>query len=226
MHPHASSCQPMCGRMTLTTGMNILKKRFHATYEGDFHLPRYNIAPGQNILALLNTAPQTIREIKWGFSPHWAKNLIINIRAENLRENMTFNRLLENNRCLILADGFYEWKQEKGTKEPSYISLKTKEPFAFAGLWQEKPGKIVECSIITVAPNDLMSGIHHRMPAILQASWENQWIDSSFTHGESLHFLQSYPSEEMTVKTVSRRVNSAMYDGPELITPVSKAGPS
>jgi len=206
--------------MTITTEMKILQKRFKATYEGHFKLPRYNIAPGQNILALLNTNPQTIQEIKWGLSPSWAKTPLINIRIENLEEKPTFHQLLQKNRCLILADGFYEWKREEQEKTPYYISLKNNESFAFAGLWREKNDTTLECAIITVPPNDLMAPIHHRMPAIVQPSWEETWLDSSLSYTYVLEYLKPYTSEEMCAQKVSTKVNSALLDSPDLISAI------
>ncbi len=207
----------MCGRMTVTTEMKILQKRFQATYAGSFKTPRYNVAPGTNILAILNTALRGISDIFWGFSPSWAKQPLINIRSETLRDKPTFKKYLQNNRCLILADGFYEWKNEDGKKTPYFISLQNREPFALAGIWREGVDQRKECAIITVPPNTLMEPIHHRMPAIVPKEKEEEWLSNATPPVE---LLFPYSPDGMNAHPVSGKVNRTAVDEADLITPL------
>lgn len=204
----------MCGRMTVTTEMKILQKRFQATYAGMFKTPRYNVAPGTNILAVLNTHPGEIRDTFWGFAPSWARQPLVNIRAETLRDKPTFKRNLHNNRCLILADGFYEWKQEGDKKTPYFISLQNREPFAMAGIWREGEEGRPECAIITTTPNSLMEPIHNRMPAILPREKEAEWLQNE---APPVELLFPYHPEGMRAHPVSRQVNRAEAEGAALI---------
>jgi putative SOS response-associated peptidase YedK len=167
----------------------------------------------------------------WGLIPHWADdpsigNGMINARAETLTELASFKLLVDRRRCIIPADGFYEWRKEGKRKVPMWVYLKTKEPFAFAGLWDEwrKPdGKKVESfTIITTEPNDLIEPIHNRMPVILQPEDEEQWLDASRTSfAKARSLLKSLPADLMDAHDVSTIVNSAKYDGPDCIRPVS-----
>jgi putative SOS response-associated peptidase YedK len=172
----------------------------------------------------------------WGLIPHWAAdpsigNRMINARAETLTELPSFKSLVNEGRCIIPADGFYEWRKEGRRKVPMWVHLKTKKPFAFAGLWDvwRKPdGKRVESfTIITTEANELLRPIHNCMPVILRRENEEQWLDASripFAKAKSL--LQPYPEELMDAHDVSPIVNSAKYDGPECIRPVSDDTPT
>jgi putative SOS response-associated peptidase YedK len=167
--------------------------------------------------------------LRWGLIPSWAKeesigSRMINARAETLAEKASFKRLLNSRRCLIVADGFYEWMQEPGSKAktPMYIRLKDDEPFAFAGLWDswKNPAgeQIRTCTIITTEPNELMARIHNRMPAILSPEAREEWLDPT-NHDLPLlsHLLGAYPADEMVARPVSRLVNDPKHDGAELI---------
>jgi putative SOS response-associated peptidase YedK len=153
---------------------------------------------------------------------------MINARAETLAEKPAFREALEKRRCVIPADGFYEWrKNPDGTKTPIYTTLKSLRGFAFAGLWESwkgPDGKIVTtCTIITTAPNALLAPIHNRMPAILSPEGVRQWLDPGpHTAEELLAQVKPFPAEEMQSHPVSRAMNAASYDGPELITPVEE----
>jgi putative SOS response-associated peptidase YedK len=153
-------------------------------------------------------------------------NRMINARAETLTEVPSFKLLVDRRRCIIPADGFYEWRKERRRKVPMWVHLKTKDPFAFAGLWDvwRKPdGKKVESfTIITTEPNDLIQPIHNRMPVILRPEDEGTWLDTSRTSfAKARSLLKPYPAELMHAHDVSPIVNSAKYDGPECIQPVS-----
>ena len=149
--------------------------------------PRYNIAPSQPVAVIPNTGDNTLSMYKWGLIPSWSKDpaigdRMINARSESLAEKPSFRNAYRRRRCLILADGFYEWKQNPGmkSKQPVYIRLKTELPFAFAGLWEiwNSPdgSEIRSCTIITTQPNSLLEPIHNRMPVILPPDAYNQWL--------------------------------------------------
>jgi putative SOS response-associated peptidase YedK len=169
--------------------------------------------------------------MRWGLIPHWADdpsigNRMINARAETLTELPSFKSLVTRCRCIIPADGFYEWRKEGKRKVPMWVHLKTKEPFAFAGLWdvwRKSDGKKVESfTIITTEPNELVRPVHNRMPVILRPEDEEQWLDASRTpFVKAKVLLKPLPEELMDAHDVSPIVNSAKYDGPECIQPVS-----
>ncbi len=227
----------MCGRFTLIHPIENIATTFRATVPPTLQTgPHYNIAPTQNILTVLNESDpsenKTNRQLellRWGLIPSWAKeesvgSRMINARAETLAEKPSFKRLLHNRRCLIVADGFYEWMQEPGSKSktPMYITLKDSELFAFAGLWDswKRPdGEILRtCTIITTEPNELMTSIHNRMPAILSPqNWE-AWLNSEKSdEAQLLNLLGPYPTEQMQARPVSRQVNDPKHDTPALI---------
>jgi putative SOS response-associated peptidase YedK len=169
--------------------------------------------------------------MQWGLIPDWAAdpsigNRMINARAETLTELHSFKLLVDRRRCIIPADGFYEWRKEGKRKVPMWVYLKSREPFGLAGLWDvwHKPdGKKVESfTIITTEPNELIQPIHNRMPVILLPEAEEQWLDASRTSfAKARSLLKPYPAELMDAHDVSPIVNSAKYDGPECIRPIS-----
>lgn len=220
----------MCGRFTLTHDLQSIAKAFNATTSTSLQIvPHYNIAPTQNIVTVIREKQNYLDVLRWGLIPSWAKeesigSRMINARAETLAEKASFKRLLSGKRCLIVADGFYEWTQEPGTKAktPMYIKLKNDELFAFAGLWDswKNPAgeQIRTCTIITTEPNELMSHIHNRMPAILAPEAREQWLDPTNRDTSILStLLGPYPTEEMVARPVSRLVNNPKYDSAELI---------
>jgi putative SOS response-associated peptidase YedK len=223
----------MCGRFTLTVDMQKVAQTFHATVPATLQTaPRYNVAPTQDIVAIVSDSKNGGRQLemlRWGLIPSWAKeesigSRMINARAETLAEKASFKRLLHNRRCLIVADGFYEWAQQPGTKSktPMYITLKDHEPFAFAGLWDSwrTPAgqQLHTCTIITTEPNELMEPIHNRMPAILHLDALNNWLDPDVQDEKALlHLLGPYPTELMIARPVSRLVNDPKHDNAELI---------
>jgi putative SOS response-associated peptidase YedK len=167
--------------------------------------------------------------LRWGLIPSWSReenvgSRMINARAETLAEKPSFKRLLYGKRCLVVTDGFYEWRQESGTKSktPMYITLKNKEPFAFAGLWDSwrSPDgqQIRTCTIVTTEPNELLATIHNRMPAILTPEAREIWLDPSlYDERALLPLLVPYKTDEMAARPVSRLVNDPRYEGAELI---------
>jgi putative SOS response-associated peptidase YedK len=221
----------MCGRFTLTVDPSDLQEAFaDFTFPAKF-APRFNIAPSQPVLAIPNDAKQKADFFVWGLIPSWAKDptmgqRLINARGETLAEKPSFRGALKYKRCLILADGFYEWKSQPGTKTkiPHFIFLKSRQPFALAGLWDEwhspEGGSIRSATIITIEPNELMAPIHNRMPVILPPSAYAQWLDPApQTPDRLLPLLKPFPAAEMTAHPVSTLVNSPANDRAELVVP-------
>ena len=222
----------MCGRFTLTVDPADLKEEFQDyTFPSQF-APRFNIAPSQPILAIPNDGKNTADFFVWGLIPSWAKepdvgNRLINARGETLAEKPSFRGSYKYKRCLILADGFYEWKAEPGTKTktPYFIHMKDRKPFAFAGLWDEwndsDGSQVKSCTIVTTDPNELMTSIHNRMPLILKPADYAQWLDTSPRTPESLQpLIKPFPADKMSAYPVSTLVNKPEVDRAELVVPV------
>lgn len=231
----------MCGRFTLTVDPASLQAVFpefafpeqsHKNWDLSRSVRRFNIAPSQPVLVLPNDGKSTADYFIWGLIPMWAKDAsigsrLINARAETLAEKSSFRGSYKYKRCLVFADGFYEWKSQLGakTKIPYYIQLKSGKPFAFAGLWDEwlspDGSQVKSCTVITTEPNALMTTLHHRMPVILPPKDYAQWLDSAPQKPEGLqHLLAQYPAGEMTAHPVSTLVNSPANDRPELVQPI------
>lgn len=219
----------MCGRYTLATTPQKLAESFSG-FEVPAELPpRYNVAPTQPIAVVANNGQHKVEFFHWGLIPSWAKDpkigsQMINARAETLAEKPSFKNAYKRRRCLVLADGFYEWRKEgDGAKTPMYIRLASGDPFAFAGLWemwQTAEDTILSCTIITTDPNDLMAQIHNRMPVILPPTAYEQWLDPAERSPDQLQgLLQPYPAELMTAYPVSKMVNSPKNDSSALIEP-------
>jgi putative SOS response-associated peptidase YedK len=223
----------MCGRFTLTVDPGQLQEAFPWVDIPEDFPPRYNIAPSQPVAVVPNDGNNRLDFFNWGLIPFWAKdpkigNRMINARAETLIEKPSFRGSFKYKRCLVLADGFYEWRKEPGinVKTPMYIRLKNKTPFAFAGLWDnwhsDDGSEIRSCTIITTQPNTLLDKIHNRMPVILSQDVYAEWLKEGENDPALLNsFLRPYPSEEMEAFPVSRDVNSPQNDIPQLIIPVA-----
>jgi putative SOS response-associated peptidase YedK len=215
----------MCGRFVRSSPVETFAELFGA--RADFVLsPRYNIAPTQAVLAARNAleGEQELVALHWGLVPHWAKEpktsySTINARAETVAEKPAFRKAFRYRRCLIAADGFYEWRRTGGPKQPYYIGLKDGEPFAFAGIWErwERQGETIDsCAIIVTQANELVAEIHDRMPVILDPADYEAWMDLKLQDPERLKaFLQPYPAERMRAHPVSTRVNNSKNDQPE-----------
>ena len=223
----------MCGRFTLTVDPAELQDTFsNYTFPSRF-TPRFNIAPSQPVLAIPNDGTNTADFFIWGLIPMWAKdpsigNRLINARGETIAEKPSFRGSFKHKRCLILADGFYEWKASpvKKTKTPYFIHMKDRSPFAFAGLWDawESPdgSSIRTCTIITTEPNELMATLHNRMPVILHPRDHAKWLDASHQTPENLlTLIKPYPADVMSAHPVSTLVNKPENDSPELVVPAS-----
>lgn len=216
----------MCGRYTLVKKAEDIEKRFHVQIEEDTLHPSYNAAPTQNLPVISNDNPGLAAYYKWGLIPFWAKdaaigNKLINARAETLLEKPAFKKSLQSKRCLVIADGFYEWQKNGKTKQPYRITLKDNGLFAFAGLWDEwkneQGNKIRSFTIITTSPNALMESIHDRMPVILNPSDEKHWLSTNLKAEDALDLLQPYDAGKMQAYQVSKQVNSPANNMPELI---------
>ena len=222
----------MCGRFTLTVNPADLQETFQDyTFPKKF-APRYNIAPTQPVLVIPNDERHAADFFLWGLIPMWAKDpsigsRLINARAETLAEKPSFRGSLKYKRCLVLADGFYEWRTSPGgkVKTPYFIRMNDRRPFAFAGLWDSwnspDGAQVKTCTIITTEPNDLMKLIHNRMPAILPPRDYTKWLDpSSQTPENLLPLIQPYPVEQMNAYPVSTQVNKPENDYSELVVQV------
>lgn len=221
----------MCGRYSLIVEIGQLALRFGFDAYGLERPPRYNIAPTQPVLAVRGDGRRLASYMRWGLVSSDTRETpsdppLINARAETVTERPSFRSALLRRRCLIPADGFYEWQRNAG-RRPVRITLASGEPFAFAGLWdtwRDPRGDVVEsCTIITTEANDLLQPIHDRMPVILTENVEPLWLDSGMQDAAALvSLLAPYPSEAMRTYEVSPLVNSAAHDGPELIAPAQQ----
>jgi len=222
----------MCGRFTLACDLEFLIDRFQIHYPIGFQYEyRYNIAPSQHVTAVIRGEHgNKMGNLRWGFVPSWAKDAsvgfkMINARSETVATKPSFKNALSNQRCLIIADGFYEWKQEEEKKKrPFCITLRERKPFAFAGLWSvwEKDGeRLATCTILTTEANTLMSELHHRMPVILSEEAEDTWLDPHTDRQTLLGLLAQCSSEQMVYYEVSTAVNSAKNQSKDLLIPVN-----
>ncbi len=221
----------MCGRFTLTVDPADLQEAFPWLAIPEGARPRFNIAPTQPVAVVPNTGENRLDFYTWGLIPSWAKdpeigNRLINARAETLAEKPSFRTAFRRRRCLILADGFYEWRlnPDGKSKTPMYIRLASGKPFAFAGLWElwnsSDGSQIYSTTIITTQPNALMQSIHNRMPVILPPETYARWLEPAERKPKELtDLLQPFPAEAMTAYSVSRLVNSPDNDRPECIQP-------
>ena len=222
----------MCGRFTLSVDPGELQDMFPDFVNQSTFRPRYNIAPTQPVAVITNSNVHQLQYYLWGLIPSWAKDpeigsRLINARSETLAEKPSFRSAFRRRRCLIPANGFFEWQAVPGekSKTPLFIHLKTGKCFAFAGLWEiwSSPdgSEIRSCTIITTQPNELMQSIHNRMPVILPSAAYKDWLDPEERTAESLiKWLSPYPADEMEAYPVSRLVNSPQNDVPECVQPL------
>jgi putative SOS response-associated peptidase YedK len=222
----------MCGRFTQTQSAEIIAAAFQLAQVPTLELS-YNIAPSQSAATVLKTSTQTERQLEWltwGLVPSWAKEKklgarLINARAETVAEKPAFRTAFRRRRCLVLADGFYEWQTSQTGKQPFYFHLQDHQPFAFAGLWEQwqpPTGSLLQTfTILTTSANTLLQAIHHRMPVILQPQDYDLWLDPEITAPEVLQpFLQPYSAEAMAAYPVSTAVNRPTHNKPECIEPL------
>ena len=220
----------MCGRYTLSKDHQELEGRFDFKSPGFQWVPRYNIAPTQPVMAVMGDGERSAELLRWGLIPFWAKDAgigskMINARAETVAEKPSFRRSLRQRRCLVPADGFYEWQRNGKMRLPMHITLKSGDAFAFAGLWESwtSPSSEVtrSCAIVTTSANSVLAPIHARMPVILAGDAEDVWLDPTADDpADLLGLLVPYPSELMEPHPVSTLVNTPDNDSPECIRPL------
>ena len=219
----------MCGRYSLIADLGELARRFE--FDGDWLAleSAYNIAPTQDVLTVVGGETRRGGFMRWGLVPWWAKDAsigsrMINARAETVAEKPAFRDALRRRRCLVIADGFYEWQRTGDSRRPMRVVIRSGEPFAFAGLWsvwKDPDGnRVPSCAIITTTANDLLRPVHDRMPVVLPREMEALWLDSNVDDPNMLaSVLTPYADDAMQVYEVSNLVNSAANDGPEVIEP-------
>ena len=221
----------MCGRFTLRAPASVLAEQF-AIFEIPDLKPRFNIAPTQPVtVARLSGDEQAptrqVATLRWGLVPSWAKdpaigNRMINARSETVAEKPAYRAAFRRRRCLVLADGFYEWQRAGRAKQPYFIRMRDDSPFALAGLWESWEGPdhshVESCTLLTTEPNELVEPIHNRMPVILAPDDYDRWLDPSIQTPDPLRrLLAPYPSEPMEAYPVSTHVNSPAHDDPKCI---------
>ncbi len=224
----------VCGRYSLTNPADI-PERFNLTglHEAGIE-PRFNAAPTQELPVIIGTPEgPALQLMRWGFEPFWMRNQVkrrpqINARAETLLESPMFRDAAISHRCLIPADGFYEWTSPPGsrTSQPLHIRLRGGGLFAFAGIYAERRDGPATYAIVTTKPNELVASVHNRMPVILDPDDEASWLGNACTDPLAvLGCLRRYPPQEMEAYPVGPLVSSAWNEGPELIEPVSISQP-
>jgi putative SOS response-associated peptidase YedK len=232
----------MCGRYTFFALDTDFEERFGATPTDSLE-PRYNAAPTQSLPVIRNDSPEAITRLRWGLIPRWADNertQFINARAETLREKGSFAQAFEQRRCLVLADGFYEWTETESGNQPFRVTRADREPFCMAGLWERftppetqsgldaftdggsevgspggaDPNPIETFTIVTTDPNEVVGDLHDRMPVVIPREAERRWLDGD---PDELNSLLTPYAGEMDAYPVSRAVNDPANDTPELI---------
>lgn len=221
----------MCGRFVLISDVDTLQMAFNLSDVPETLPSRFNIAPSQPVAVITNDNPKRLTLLRWGLIPSWAKddtigNNLINARSETASEKPAFRSAFKRRRCLILADGFYEWQKQDRKKVPLFIYLKDRRPFALAGLWEvwhsPEGDEISTCTILTTEPNSFMQTIHNRMPVILPPEAYDTWLAPGDQPASVLMpLLKPYDPALMTAHPVSTFVNNPRNDTPECIEPAS-----
>ena len=218
----------MCGRIFIFSSVQDIEKEFGIDVsEIDRIKPSYNVAPSQDVPVVTNGTQLVLSSMRWGLVPHWAKEekigyKMINARAETLTTKPAYREPFKQRRCLIVVDGFYEWKKQGTAKQP--YAFETGKPFSLAGLWDEwkqpnnKP--LRTCTIVTTDANKLMEPIHNRMPVIVQKKDREQWLDPGASTEELQALLKPYPAHDLELFKVSDKVNSPKNDSPDNLKPI------
>jgi putative SOS response-associated peptidase YedK len=223
----------MCGRFSLATPPDVLAQQFEIPEVPELE-PRYNIAPTQDVPIVRVTdgaAPREMVLVRWGLVPWWADdpsigNRLINARAETAATTPAYRDAFSERRCLVVADGFYEWRKENGRKQPYFIRLRSGGPMGFAGLWDRwrdkvKGDKLQSCTIVTTNASPTIRELHDRMPVIVPPVDYDRWLDPTVHLRSRLKdILQPYPEGELEAFPVSTRVNRPENEGPENVEPV------
>jgi putative SOS response-associated peptidase YedK len=220
----------MCGRYSFILEDEMIRERFGVTVRSAIYKARYNCAPTQKLAVISNENPGELSLYRWGLIPFWAKdpaigNKLINAKSETILEKPSFKNSIKSKRCLVLSDGFYEWKKDEG-KTPYRITRRDGSAFAMAGIWDkwisQGSEEIYSFSILTTVPNTLMEKIHDRMPVILDREAEKKWIENT-SQEELLSMLKPCDPSSLITFPVSTLVNSPRNDSPEVLKPVGEA---
>lgn len=221
----------MCGRFTLSTPGEVVADVFGLDDVPGID-PRYNFAPTQKVPVVVAPEPdrRQLVGMRWGLVPSWAKDLrlgarMINARSETVATKPAFRSAFKRRRCLVVADGFFEWKREGGGKQPYLFRRRDGRPFGFAGLWEvwEPPEgeRVVSCTILTTTPNELVADVHDRMPVILPETDHALWLDTGLSDRAELErLLRPLPADELRHHPVDRRVGNVRNDDPTLVEPL------
>lgn len=222
----------MCGRFTLFADESEIMKEFDLDHPIPLYEPSYNVAPGQDVLAIIHDGKEKrAGHLRWGLVPSWAKDKeigykMINARSETAHEKPSFRNLMARKRCLIIADSFYEWRKNDEKKQPERIQLVDRPLFAFAGLWdkwQQGDEVLFTCTMLTKDSNEFMKPIHHRMPIMLPKKHEDKWISPYIQDPlDSYHFLRSIETEKLKSYIVPSYVNAARNNDSSCIKPLSE----
>jgi len=219
----------MCGRYSFILEDEMIRERFGVTVRSAIYKARYNCAPTQKLAVISNENPDVLSLYRWGLIPFWAKdpaigNKLINAKSETILEKPSFKNAFKSKRCLVLSDGFYEWKKE-GLKTPYRITRRDGTAFAMAGIWDkwidQNGEEIHSFAILTTTPNSLMAKIHDRMPVILDRKTEKRWIEN-VPQEELLEMMKPCDASSLLAYPVSSLVNSPRNDSPEILTPVGE----
>lgn len=215
----------MCGRFTLKRPEQVKFERIDFSILEDL-VPRYNIAPSQNVLTVVQRgSDREATLLQWGLIPYWSNEpkAIINARVETIDEKPSFKESFQRRRCLIIADGFYEWERMGKISQPYYFRMNDEAPFAFAGIWDRwrvDDRTLTTCAIITTTANDLLANIHHRMPVILGSESFDLWLNEESRSSDLKELLTPFPADLMTSHAVSYEVNDTKSDDERLLRPV------
>ena len=226
----------MCGRFALISSTETIADQFgvpaNRTTGMPPSVPRYNIAPTQPVMAvrLDQSGQRELTFFQWGLVPSWSKDVrigsrMINARSETVAEKPSFRNAFKRRRCLIPADGFYEWQKLEDRKQPMFIQAADKRPFGFAGLWEiwSSPDgdQLQTCTILTTSPNEMMAQIHNRMPVIVEPEDFDLWLEPGPDPSQAMHLFRPYPAHKMAAYPVSTFVNNPRNDAPEAIAPLT-----
>ena len=220
----------MCGRSSLHDAPVSILERFNLPPVIPGFTPRYNIAPSQEQLTIFagDDGRPVLKSLKWGLVPAWARDRsigarMINARADTLSTKDSWDFLLRKRRCLVLADGYYEWTSTDKSRAPMFFHLTEHRPFALAGIWDRWTGdgeSIETCAVITTEPSALAARVHHRMPVVLTLDAAEEWLDESTRTRRAVELMAPYEAADLECYEVSRYVNSPANDSPECIKPV------
>jgi len=223
----------MCGRFVQFSSLRTLETHFPIDSIAGEVIASYNVAPTQEVLAIIHQNGRRLEKLRWGLVPSWSKDLtgasrLINARAETAAQKPSFRTAFKRRRCLIMADGFYEWQGKKGSKQPYFFTLPSSRPFAFGGLWEtwksndaaDDDPAYKSCTILTTAASESVRGVHHRMPVILQPDAYEDWLDPEIHDADRLAaVLQNHLVRKMQYYPVSKLVNRVQNNTAENITP-------